>query len=132
MFSKLCFFLMIRLPQRYKGTDTLFPDPTLCRSARMASLTSDTVRGPAAVEELICRMRRHEIDILIGTQIVAKGHHFPMLTLVGVIDADLGLTGDRKSTRLNSSHSCATRMPSSACKKKTQYNNNEPLTTASI
>jgi primosomal protein N' (replication factor Y) len=38
-------------------------------------------------------MRRNEIDILIGTQIVAKGHHFPMLTLVGVIDADLGLTG---------------------------------------
>ncbi len=65
----------------------LFPD------ARMASLTSDTVRGPAAVEDLISRMRRHEIDILIGTQIVAKGHHFPMLTLVGVIDADLGLTG---------------------------------------
>ena len=62
-------------------------------AARMASLTSDTVRGPAAVEELICRMRRHEIDILIGTQIVAKGHHFPMLTLVGVVDADLGLTG---------------------------------------
>jgi primosomal protein N' (replication factor Y) len=65
----------------------LFPE------ARMASLTSDTVYGPAAVEELIGRMRRREIDILIGTQIVAKGHHFPMLTLVGVIDADLGLTG---------------------------------------
>jgi primosomal protein N' (replication factor Y) len=62
-------------------------------TARMASLTSDSVHGPAAVEELISRMRRHEIDILIGTQIVAKGHHFPMLTLVGVIDADLGLTG---------------------------------------
>jgi primosomal protein N' (replication factor Y) len=38
-------------------------------------------------------MRKHEIDVLIGTQIVAKGHHFPNLTLVGVIDADLGLTG---------------------------------------
>jgi primosomal protein N' (replication factor Y) len=66
---------------------SLFP------AARMASLTSDTVRGPAAVDDLFTRMRRHEIDILIGTQIVAKGHHFPMLTLVGVIDADLGLTG---------------------------------------
>jgi primosomal protein N' (replication factor Y) len=61
--------------------------------ARLASLTSDAVHGPAAAEELIARMRRHEIDILIGTQIVAKGHHFPLLTLVGVIDADLGLTG---------------------------------------
>jgi len=38
-------------------------------------------------------MRAGEIDILIGTQIVAKGHHFPNLTLVGVVDADLGLTG---------------------------------------
>jgi primosomal protein N' (replication factor Y) (superfamily II helicase) len=62
-------------------------------AARMASLTSDSVHGPAAIEELIARMRKHEIDILIGTQIVAKGHHFPNLTLVGVIDADLGLTG---------------------------------------
>jgi len=35
-------------------------------------------------------MARREIDVLIGTQIVAKGHHFPQLTLVGVIDADLG------------------------------------------
>src|SRR5690606_6741787 len=38
-------------------------------------------------------MQRHEIDVLIGTQIVAKGHHFPLLTLVGVVDADLGLGG---------------------------------------
>ena len=35
-------------------------------------------------------MAKREIDVLIGTQIVAKGHHFPQLTLVGVIDADLG------------------------------------------
>ena len=38
-------------------------------------------------------MQKSEIDILIGTQIVAKGHHFPNLTLVGVVDADLGLSG---------------------------------------
>ena len=35
-------------------------------------------------------MAKREIDVLIGTQIVAKGHHFPQLTLVGVVDADLG------------------------------------------
>ena len=38
-------------------------------------------------------MRRHELDLLIGTQVIAKGHHFPDLTLVGVVDGDLGLAG---------------------------------------
>jgi primosomal protein N' (replication factor Y) (superfamily II helicase) len=66
--------------------------------ARMLLLASDTVgsglgQGPAALEEAIRQVQRHEIDLVIGTQIVAKGHHFPMLTMVGVIDADLGLSG---------------------------------------
>lgn len=39
-------------------------------------------------------MERGEVDILIGTQILAKGHHFPSLTLVGIVDADLGLMGN--------------------------------------
>ncbi len=65
----------------------LFPD------ARLEMLASDTVSGPAALGALIERMEKREIDVLIGTQIVAKGHHFPDLTLVGVIDADLGLAG---------------------------------------
>ena len=38
-------------------------------------------------------MESHTVDILLGTQIIAKGHHFPDLTLVGVVDADLGLGG---------------------------------------
>ena len=62
-------------------------------SARIAMMASDTVRGPAAAGEFVRRVQAREIDILIGTQIVAKGHHFPLLTLVGVIDADLGLGG---------------------------------------
>jgi superfamily II DNA/RNA helicase len=45
------------------------------------------------VRELVARMENNEIDILIGTQIVAKGHNFPNLTFVGVVDADLGLKG---------------------------------------
>ena len=39
------------------------------------------------------QIRDHEADIIIGTQILAKGHHFPDLTLVGIVDADLGLAG---------------------------------------
>ena len=65
----------------------LFPD------ARFALIASDTLGGPAAVAEMLRSVRDREVDILIGTQMVAKGHHFPMLTLVGVVDADLGLVG---------------------------------------
>jgi primosomal protein N' (replication factor Y) len=63
---------------------TIFPD------ARMAIASSDTLHGPAETQAAIRAMAKGEIDVLIGTQIMAKGHHFPQLTLVGVIDADLG------------------------------------------
>lgn len=62
-------------------------------AARQAVMASDLLSGPKAASELVSRMAKREIDLLIGTQIVAKGHHFPSLTLVGVIDADLGLAG---------------------------------------
>jgi len=58
--------------------------------ARAAVASSDTMHGPAQTQAAIRAMAKREIDVLIGTQIVAKGHHFPQLTLVGVIDADLG------------------------------------------
>ncbi|MDE2164730.1 MAG: primosomal protein N' [Alphaproteobacteria bacterium] len=61
--------------------------------ARIALMASDTLTGPRAMAELLERVERHEVDVLIGTQVMAKGHHFPMLTLVGVVDADLGLSG---------------------------------------
>jgi primosomal protein N' (replication factor Y) len=64
-----------------------FPD------ARVALMVSDLLPGPRAAAELADAMTAHRYDVLIGTQIVAKGHHFPMLTLVGVVDADLGLGG---------------------------------------
>lgn len=54
---------------------------------------SDTVTGPRQAEALVRRMEAGELDLVIGTQIVAKGYHFPHLTLVGVVDADLGLSG---------------------------------------
>jgi primosomal protein N' (replication factor Y) len=65
----------------------LFPD------ARTAIVTSDTIWSPAKAAEFVARMEAGEIDIVIGTQLVTKGYHFPNLTLVGVVDADLGLAG---------------------------------------
>ncbi len=62
-------------------------------TARIAVLSSDTAPGPRSMREVLDAMREGEIDILIATQVAAKGHHFPNLTLVGVVDADLGLAG---------------------------------------
>ena len=61
--------------------------------ARIEIFSSDTTPNGEAVRDLVARMEASEIDILIGTQIVAKGHNFPNLTFVGVVDADLGLKG---------------------------------------
>lgn len=61
--------------------------------ARIEIFSSDTTPNGDAVRDLVARMENNEIDILIGTQIVAKGHNFPNLTFVGVVDADLGLKG---------------------------------------
>lgn len=70
----------------------LFPE------ARTAIVSSDNLRGPAAHQAVFAAIEAREIDIVIGTQIVAKGHHFPWLTLVGVVDADLGLeNGDLRA-----------------------------------
>jgi len=65
----------------------LFPD------ARRILLSSDTLTGPEAAERAARAVEDREVDLLIGTQVVAKGWHFPHLTLVGVVDADLGLGG---------------------------------------
>ncbi len=62
-------------------------------NARIEIFSSDTTPNGDAVRDLVARMENNEIDILIGTQIVAKGHNFPNLTFVGVVDADLGLKG---------------------------------------
>lgn len=62
-------------------------------AARIEIFSSDTTPDGDAVRSLVKRMEDGEIDILIGTQIVAKGHNFPNLTFVGVVDADLGLKG---------------------------------------
>ena len=56
-------------------------------------MASDMIQNPKQAENLVQDMDDKKLDILIGTQIMAKGYHFPRLTLVGVIDADLGLGG---------------------------------------
>ncbi len=61
--------------------------------ARTLVMASDTITGPVAAAEAARAIAAREYDLIIGTQIVAKGWHFPHLTLVGVIDADLGLAG---------------------------------------
>ena len=65
----------------------LFPD------ARVAVVTSDTVNSPEKAAEFVARAESGAIDVIVGTQLVTKGFHFPELTLVGVVDADLGLEG---------------------------------------
>ena len=65
----------------------LFPD------AGIAILSSDTVRSASDAEAFFKAVETGDTDIIIGTQMAAKGHDFPELTLVGVIDADLGIGG---------------------------------------
>lgn len=65
----------------------LFPE------ARIAVFSSDTVFDAREAKRLVESMAEGEIDILVATQAAAKGHNFPKLTLVGVVDADLGLRG---------------------------------------
>ena len=62
-----------------------FPD------ARLARVDRDTIRKRGAIASLLARFGAGEIDILVGTQMIAKGHDFPRVTVVGVISADVGL-----------------------------------------
>jgi len=73
-----------RVEEEVRG---LFPQ------ARTAVFSSDTVPDGKSARALILSMAEGEIDILVATQAAAKGHNFPLLTLVGVVDADLGLRG---------------------------------------
>jgi primosomal protein N' (replication factor Y) (superfamily II helicase) len=71
---------------------SLFPD------ARVLVLSSDLIATMERMREELTEVEQGRVDIVIGTQLVAKGHHFPKLNLVGVIDADLGLAnGDPRA-----------------------------------
>mgnify|MGYP000028091193 CR=1 FL=1 len=62
-------------------------------AARIAVATSDTLGSPEKIADFVARAEGGAIDVIVGTQLVTKGYHFPELTLVGVIDADMGLEG---------------------------------------
>lgn len=61
--------------------------------ARILKLSSDDFSSQSELSESIDAIADGKADIIVGTQILAKGHHFPLLTLVGILDADLGLKG---------------------------------------
>ena len=79
---------------RFRGAGTQRVESELARrfpTARIARMDTDTMRPRASHEAVLSRFRRHELDILIGTQMVAKGHDFPQVTMIGIINADTAL-----------------------------------------
>lgn len=62
-------------------------------TARVLIASSDTFSSDKNMQESLSKIHNNEIDIIVGTQILAKGHHFPNITLVGIVDGDLGLFG---------------------------------------
>ncbi|MGX7894857.1 primosomal protein N' [Tsuneonella sp. HG222] len=65
----------------------------LLPEARLALATSDTLNSPGSAARFVAEVEAGAVDVIVGTQLVTKGFHFPELTLVGVVDADLGLEG---------------------------------------
>jgi primosomal protein N' (replication factor Y) len=66
--------------------------------ARVAVADSDSVSSPTQMGELLEQLNNNQLDVIVGTQLVTKGHHLPQLTLVGVVDADMGLAhGDLRA-----------------------------------
>lgn len=77
------------------GTERIYEEARLrWNNANIALVTSDTLSSASAAAKLVEEISERKIDILVGTQILTKGHHFPFLTVIGIIDADLGLASD--------------------------------------
>jgi primosomal protein N' (replication factor Y) len=74
------------------GTDRVLSEvETLFPGLRAGRVDRDTMQKRGAIQEVLGRFGRGELDLLVGTQMIAKGHDFPRVTLVGVVSADLGL-----------------------------------------
>jgi len=80
------------LEQAGFGTERLEAEVrAACPAARVARLDRDAIRRKGSLQALLTRFRSGDIDVLVGTQMIAKGHDFPRVTLVGVVSADVGL-----------------------------------------
>lgn len=80
------------LQYRGAGTESIVEEiATLFPQARLLRMDRDTVGKKGAYAEILGAMKSKEADILLGTQMIAKGHDIPGVTLVGIIDADIGL-----------------------------------------
>ena len=80
------------LEQQGFGTERVEAEvKAACPAARVARLDRDAIRRKGALTMLLSRFQSGEIDVLVGTQMIAKGHDFPRVTLVGVVSADVGL-----------------------------------------
>jgi primosomal protein N' (replication factor Y) len=80
------------LDQQGFGTERVEAElKAACPGARVARLDRDAIRRKGALNALLARFRDGDIDVLVGTQMIAKGHDFPRVTLVGVVSADVGL-----------------------------------------
>lgn len=76
------------------GVERIAEEVASCfQNARIQLMTKEEMSSEAAICDILRKIENQEIDILIGTQVITKGYHFPKLSLVGVIDADIGLSG---------------------------------------
>jgi primosomal protein N' (replication factor Y) len=76
------------------GVERLSEDlASLLPDARILSVTSDLVNTPKRTQEMVDGILNNQFDIIVATQMLSKGYHFPNITLVGVVDADMGLNG---------------------------------------
>jgi primosomal protein N' (replication factor Y) len=76
------------------GIERIFEElQTKIPEARIEIASSDTISSNKNIEKLFEKIINNEVNIVVGTQILAKGHHFPNITLVGIVDGDLGLHG---------------------------------------
>ncbi|MBP7189738.1 MAG: primosomal protein N' [Rickettsiaceae bacterium] len=61
--------------------------------AKIQLITKEEMKSESEIDAVLAKIQNHEVDILIGTQIITKGYHFPKLNLVGVVDSDVGFSG---------------------------------------